>query len=112
MDYFKELPVNLLPDELNWKSYWGANPDAAILHFHGYKPFNGMACFVANPESWRVACEHVPPVYHLLYKQAHKQDRGKYVREMLLDFLRYLAQTPRAHRLAEFPMWTEGLPVE
>ncbi len=27
-----------LPVELNWKPYWGANPDAAIVHFHGPKP--------------------------------------------------------------------------
>lgn len=27
-----------LPVELNWKPYWGANSDAAILHFHGPKP--------------------------------------------------------------------------
>lgn len=28
-----------LPLELNWKPYWGTNADAAILHFHGPKPF-------------------------------------------------------------------------
>jgi hypothetical protein len=27
-----------LPLTLNWKPYWGANPDAAIVHFHGPKP--------------------------------------------------------------------------
>lgn len=27
-----------LPVELNWKPYWGANDDVAILHFHGPKP--------------------------------------------------------------------------
>ena len=27
-----------LPLELNWKPYWGANPGAAIIHFHGLKP--------------------------------------------------------------------------
>jgi lipopolysaccharide biosynthesis glycosyltransferase len=28
-----------LPPELNWKPYWGENPQAKILHFHGPKPF-------------------------------------------------------------------------
>lgn len=28
-----------LPLELNWKPYWGGNDDAAIIHFHGPKPF-------------------------------------------------------------------------
>jgi lipopolysaccharide biosynthesis glycosyltransferase len=31
---------NSLPDELNWKPYWGENPDAAIVHFHGPKPLD------------------------------------------------------------------------
>jgi lipopolysaccharide biosynthesis glycosyltransferase len=31
---------NVLPDELNWKPYWGENPDAVIVHFHGPKPFH------------------------------------------------------------------------
>jgi lipopolysaccharide biosynthesis glycosyltransferase len=30
---------NALPDELNWKPYWGENPDAVVVHFHGPKPF-------------------------------------------------------------------------
>jgi hypothetical protein len=28
-----------LRPELNWKPYWGDNPDAKIIHFHGPKPF-------------------------------------------------------------------------
>lgn len=27
-----------LRPELNWKPYWGNNPEAAIIHFHGPKP--------------------------------------------------------------------------
>ena len=27
-----------MPLELNWKPYWGANPAACIIHFHGLKP--------------------------------------------------------------------------
>ena len=27
-----------LPEKLNWKPYWGNNPDAEIIHFHGPKP--------------------------------------------------------------------------
>ncbi len=29
-----------LPDSWNWKPYWGMNDDAAIVHFHGPKPFH------------------------------------------------------------------------
>jgi lipopolysaccharide biosynthesis glycosyltransferase len=28
-----------LPEGLNWKPYWGENPEAKIIHFHGPKPF-------------------------------------------------------------------------
>jgi lipopolysaccharide biosynthesis glycosyltransferase len=28
-----------LRPELNWKPYWGENPEAKIIHFHGPKPF-------------------------------------------------------------------------
>lgn len=28
-----------LRPELNWKPYWGENPDAKVIHFHGPKPF-------------------------------------------------------------------------
>ena len=28
-----------LRPELNWKPYWGENPAAKIIHFHGPKPF-------------------------------------------------------------------------
>lgn len=27
-----------LPPELNWKPYWGENPGASVIHFHGLKP--------------------------------------------------------------------------
>lgn len=30
--------IDLLPIELNWKSYWSTNDSASILHFHGPKP--------------------------------------------------------------------------
>jgi lipopolysaccharide biosynthesis glycosyltransferase len=59
---------NSLPAEYNWKPYWGINPGAALLHFHGPKPpavRKLMAdadyevpdawrkLFFANPESYR-----------------------------------------------------------
>ena len=32
-----------LPFEFNWKPYWGINPDASIVHFHGMKPGSTIA---------------------------------------------------------------------
>ena len=30
---------NWLPLELNWRPYWGDEPSARIIHFHGPKPY-------------------------------------------------------------------------
>jgi hypothetical protein len=35
---FYGAKASALPDEYNWKPYWGRNPDARIVHFHGPKP--------------------------------------------------------------------------
>jgi len=35
---FKTWKWDDLPLELNWKPYWGPNPDASVIHFHGLKP--------------------------------------------------------------------------
>jgi len=32
-----------LPMEYNWKPYWGVNPQARIVHFHGPKPYQRKA---------------------------------------------------------------------
>ncbi len=39
-DHFRGR-VDPLPDELNWKPYWGYNVGARIVHFHGPKPGTG-----------------------------------------------------------------------
>ena len=44
----------LLPLALNWKPYWGENPDARIVHFHGPKPFLRGA--IARGEAAPVQC--------------------------------------------------------
>lgn len=30
--------IDWLPDEMNWRPYWGYNPTVSIIHFHGPKP--------------------------------------------------------------------------
>jgi len=37
-NYFFREVWDRLPPEFNWKPYWGQNPAAAILHFHGMRP--------------------------------------------------------------------------
>lgn len=42
--------IDRLPPELNWKPYWGSNPAAPIIHFHGPKP----------PQKLRVLSKRLP----------------------------------------------------
>ncbi len=53
---------DLLPDELNWKPYWGFNPSAKIVHFHGPKPF--IAAEMINNPDYRTH-----EVYHKLFNE-------------------------------------------
>ncbi len=36
--YYQNFQVEQMPPTLNWKAYWGTNPEAIIVHFHGPKP--------------------------------------------------------------------------
>ncbi|MBE9041901.1 hypothetical protein IQ235_14050 [Oscillatoriales cyanobacterium LEGE 11467] len=50
-----------LPEILNWKPYWGQNSDAAIVHFHGPKPFMQEA----------VARGEIPKIYQQLTSRGY-----------------------------------------
>lgn len=42
--------AELLPDDYNWKPYWGVNKYAAIIHFHGAKPGSCAECFATQSD--------------------------------------------------------------
>ena len=50
-----------LPEILNWKPYWGKNPAAEIVHFHGPKPFMQEA----------VARGEIPEAYQQLASEGY-----------------------------------------
>lgn len=64
-----------LPLEWNWKPYWGHNPDAKIVHFHGPK-FQVMRYLLGEgPETlvhdiWRELFERAPEAYRLYLAEA------------------------------------------
>ncbi|MFW5883641.1 MAG: hypothetical protein ACOCVG_04665 [Verrucomicrobiota bacterium] len=39
-EFYPSEQVHQLPTEMNWRGYWGMNPKASIVHFHGLKPFH------------------------------------------------------------------------
>jgi hypothetical protein len=49
--FFRHGGWKPLRPELNWKPYWGINPAAKIIHFHGPKPFlrGQIAAGLAHP---------------------------------------------------------------
>ncbi|HVZ63919.1 MAG TPA: hypothetical protein VG936_04965 [Lacunisphaera sp.] len=59
-----------LPPELNWKPYWGRNPAAQIIHFHGPKPF----------QKYAVAAGVVPPGLARLATGAYGEYAAEYDR--------------------------------
>ena len=64
-----------LPLEWNWKPYWGHNPDAKIVHFHGPK-FQVMRYLLGEGpkmlvhDIWRELFERSPEAYRLYLDQA------------------------------------------
>lgn len=49
-----------LPPTLNWKPYWGVDPKAVVVHFHGVKPFmeKALRAGEAIPELLNLANAH------------------------------------------------------
>lgn len=50
-----------LPLEYNWKPYWGINPEARILHFHGPKP-DHLRALMQNKDD-----PNIPAVYRAFF---------------------------------------------
>jgi predicted O-methyltransferase YrrM len=64
---------DLLPDELNWKPYWGLNSNAQIIHFHGPKPSLALEFFtkprVASPPLIRELFDENPQSYKVFLQK-------------------------------------------
>lgn len=65
-----------MPDEMNWKPYWGVFSEAQIVHFHGPKPqlilemLNGVRNPAWGPEMVEVF-ERNPEAYRHYLREAH-----------------------------------------
>lgn len=60
LEYFNWQAI-LLDDHMNWKAYWGPNPSAVILHYHGPKPLGrcGDCISVAHNHSETGECDEL-----------------------------------------------------
>lgn len=66
--YLNELcfkDMELLPNEYNWKPYWGINEKAKIIHFHGMKPGCKLeeAGFTTDTSFYKTVFENNPNGY-------------------------------------------------
>lgn len=50
LSFFQQDELTQLPDDFNWKGYWGPMPTGKpyITHFHGLKPNRGLECLLEN----------------------------------------------------------------
>lgn len=60
---FKDMEI--LPNEYNWKPYWGINEEAKIIHFHGMKPGCEIeeAGFTTDASFYRMVFQNNPTGY-------------------------------------------------
>ena len=79
--------LEVLPDGLSWKAYWGdAPPSAQLLHWLGPKPAHARCwqCWVANRargSGWASACACTRVAFKALFQQA---PGGMYVKALEL----------------------------
>lgn len=76
--YVSRNNSTLLPDEYNWKPYWGLNLKAKLIHFHGPKPGKGAECVAMHPNIIDAPIEtcfrpNSSLVYHGLLKAISKR---------------------------------------
>jgi hypothetical protein len=78
---------NKLPDEYNWKGYWGGfeKNDIVIAHFHGPKPGRCLDCFLTF-RHFKDNCRNCSP-YGYLFESIG--DHGKMYEKLLIDFHKY-----------------------
>ncbi|GAB4813078.1 hypothetical protein N2152v2_000124 [Parachlorella kessleri] len=97
-DYNKTWPA--IADEMNWKVYWGSNPNASILHWHGPKPRLGkcIECFLEErqKEGWEKRCGGCHPAYVPLLQFAQAADGGRMCAQMLAKFEEYAQQAGKS----------------
>ena len=99
LQYFKGKHQQL-KDEYNWKPYWGVNPNASIVHFHGGKVDRCLECFVKhmystdmkevgsceNPRGMCGAYAMWNAIARKRYKLTYKQQTQAYIQYMRLIY--------------------------
>lgn len=102
LNEFYEGRITPLPDEFNWKVYWGRNPDIHILHFHGPKPAEACyQCFINNVTTWETepSCECTNPGFPVLFNMANEADGAALMRDANDLYRRYSAMAQTTARM-------------
>ena len=90
LSYFNSHGSELLPDDYNWKPYWGVSKTASIIHFHGAKPGVGAECFAVNSENYRMcnipAYEAVSTYIYNMYNISFQTQSASYAHYLALYY--------------------------
>jgi hypothetical protein len=87
--------LEVLPDTLSWKAYWGGHPGATLLHWLGPKPAHArcMRCYQANKHrgsAWSEACPCTRVPFKSMFQLS--PDGGRMYGDALDAFESYLQQ--------------------
>ena len=97
--FFHQDKIAQLPDQFNWKGYWGS-PKAAspfIIHWHGPKPRRDLKCLLQqiifrdtmSSSDATETCKSAPDYSPLVWESP---DRGAYYNHVLQVFEKYILQ--------------------
>ena len=91
IDYFVRQQLSqLLPDEFNWKGYWGGYHkinQIVIVHFHAAKPRRCLDCFLQFRHHLRY-CTNCT-LYQPYFEKSLKADDAKLYEQILILFNKY-----------------------
>ncbi len=79
------------------QGYWGDNPDAVLVHWHGPKPMRCLPCFLNHVEDYAEACPSVvcPEAYKHIFN-TYVNDGGQYIKRLLQLFYRFRENVRRS----------------
>lgn len=100
LDFYNQDTMTQLPDEYNWKGYWG-HPEgngeqSVLLHWHGPKPMSCLDCYVdaisspgwgGDTDRLYELCSECPKVYTDIFRSS--PDNGAFYKSSLITFIEY-----------------------
>jgi hypothetical protein len=89
LEFFRDTHLSQqLPNEVNWKGYWGGKKNVVIAHFHGPKPGRCVECYLIHRKSFWQQCD-CPEAYKHIFSMV--PDHGDYIEHLLNVYANFSA---------------------